>query len=186
MTWLGLHQVPFFELEKPREFRPKCLVFIICSTSGIHSLLASPAWMRYDAEFFYASVMTDIEKNLCDGKRRKTLRGVHLYLANAPTHNAKRSRQEISRTKATRVVHPAYSHDAAPSDFLSFGCLKAEMAGFTANSAAGILSEIGRVFQEMSEETLMALYGEWITRLKWITDHKGECYHAEENKCSTL
>jgi hypothetical protein len=41
-------------------------------------------------------------------------------------------------------VDPAYYPGAAPSDFFSFGCLKGEMAGFTANLLAGILSEIRR------------------------------------------
>jgi hypothetical protein len=77
--------------------------------------------MRYDAEFFYVSVLTDLERNICDGKRRKTLRGFSLHLENAPARNAKRSRQQMSRTKTTWVVHPAYSPDAAPSDFFLFG-----------------------------------------------------------------
>jgi hypothetical protein len=46
-------------------------------------------------------------------------------------------------------VHPAHSPDAVPSDFFLFGYLKGEMAGFTANSPAGILSEIRRIFQEI-------------------------------------
>jgi hypothetical protein len=43
------------------------------------------------------------------------------------------------------------SLDATPSDFFSFGDLKAEMAGFTANSRADILFETRRIFQEISE-----------------------------------
>jgi hypothetical protein len=43
--------------------------------------------------------------------------------------------------------------------------LKGEMAGFTANSPANILSEIRRFFQEISKETFVALYDEWTTRL---------------------
>jgi hypothetical protein len=127
----------------------KYLVSIIWLTSGIHNLLTLPAGMRYDAGFFCASVLPDIERNLCGGKRRKMLRGVYLYLDNASAHNTKRSRQEIARTKATRLVHPAYSLDAVSSDFFLLGYLNGEMAGFTANSFADILSEIRRIFQEI-------------------------------------
>jgi hypothetical protein len=52
------------------------------------------------------------------------LRGVDLDLDNAPTPNAKCSRQEIAGTK---VVHPASSTDASSSDFFLFGSLKGEM-----------------------------------------------------------
>jgi hypothetical protein len=67
-------------------------------------------------------------------------------------------------------VHPAYSPDAAPSDFFEFGYLKSEMAGFTANSPADIFSEIHRIFQEISKETLSAVYDKCITRLEWTTE----------------
>jgi hypothetical protein len=136
---------------------------MVWSTFGIHNLLALPAGMPYDAEFFCASVLPHIERNLCDGKHGKTLRGVYLHLDNAPAHNRKRSRQEIARTKATEAVHPVYSRDAVPSDFFLFGFMKGEMAGFTAKPPADILYEIHRIFQEISKETLMPVYGKWIT-----------------------
>jgi hypothetical protein len=60
-----------------------------------------------------------------------------------------------------------------------FGYLKGEMAGFTANSLAGILSEIRPIFQEISRETLMAVHDEWITWLECRTKHKGEHYQIE-------
>jgi hypothetical protein len=121
--------------------------------------------MRYDVEFFCASVLLDIDWNLYEGKRRRALRGVCLHLDSAPAHNPKRS-QEITRTKTTRVVHPAHSHDISVNGFFLFGCLHGEMAGFTANSPADILSEIGRIFCEISKETLAAVYHEWITLLE--------------------
>jgi hypothetical protein len=129
-------------------------------TSGIHSHLPLPAGGRYDAEFFFASVLPDIERNLCDGKHKKTLRGASFHLDNAPAHNAKRSRQEIARMKASRVVHPVYSPDIATSDFSLFGHLRGEMADFTAISPANILSEIHRIFQEFPKETLVGVYDE--------------------------
>jgi hypothetical protein len=53
------------------------------------------------------------------------------------------------------------------------------MAGFTEKSPADIFSEIRRIFQEISKETLLAAHDEWITRLEWITEHKGEYYQKE-------
>jgi transposase len=155
----------------------KCHISIIWSTSGIHNLLALPAGVRYDAEFFCAFVLPDIERTLWDGKHRRTLRSVYLHLDSAPADNIKRSRHEITRTKVSRVVHLAYSPDVAPSNFFLFGHLKGDMVGFTSNSPADILSEIHRPFQEIPKETLVAVYDEWITRLEWITEHKGEYYH---------
>jgi hypothetical protein len=83
---------------------------------------------------------------------------VSLHLDNAPSHNGKQSRQEIVPAKATRVVHPAYFPDSAPIDFFMLGYLKGEMAGFTANSPADILSQIRRIFQEISQATFVAVH----------------------------
>jgi hypothetical protein len=110
----------------------------------------SSCFVCRDEEVFPVSVLSDIERNLCDGKRRKTLRGIYIHLDNALAHNVKRSQQEISRTQATSVVHPVYFPDAALSDFFLFAYLKDEMAGVTANSPADILSDIHRIFQEIS------------------------------------
>jgi hypothetical protein len=52
------------------------LISIIWSTSGLHSLLALPSGVRYNAEFFCASVPSDIKRNLCDGMHKKMLRDV--------------------------------------------------------------------------------------------------------------
>jgi hypothetical protein len=141
--------------------------------------------MWYDTELFYASVLPDIERNLCDGKRRKTLRGICLHLDNVLPHNTARSQQEIARTKTAMVMHPDHSPNSEPSGFL-FDDLKSEMIGFTANSPADIPSEIHQIFQEISKETILAVYDEWITLLEWITEHKGDYDHMESNKSSAL
>jgi hypothetical protein len=164
----------------------KCRISIIWSTSGIHSVLALPARTPCEAGFFYASVLPDIERNLRDGRPKKALPRVYLHLDNAPAHNAKRPRQEIARTKATRVVNPAYLPDTAPNDFFLFGYLKGKIAGFTANSSADILFEIRRIFQAILKETLVAAYDEWITRFEWITEHNEDYYRTGEKKSSTL
>jgi hypothetical protein len=135
--------------------------------------------MQYNAEFFCPSVLPDTKRNLWDGKHRKMLRVVQLHMDNAPSHNAKRPRYEIARTKITRSVHSTYSPDATPSDFFFVGCLKSEMEGFTVNSHLDILAEISRIFQEISKKTLMAVDDKWITQLEWITEHRREYHHME-------
>jgi hypothetical protein len=118
------------------------------------SLLALPAGVRYNPEFFCASVLPDIERNRCYGKRRKTLRGTCLHPDNAPAHNIKRPPQEIAGTKANQVAHPIHSLDGAPSDFFLLGHLRGEMAGFTASSAEDIPSVLRRIFEDSQRRFL--------------------------------
>jgi hypothetical protein len=127
------------------------------SMSAIHSLLALRVGVRYDTKTICASVFPDIERNLCDGKRRKRFRGLYLPLDNAPPHNAKRPRQEIARTKAKRATDPAHSPDGAPSDFFLFGNLKPEMTESTASSGEHILSKIRGIFETIPKEITTAV-----------------------------
>jgi hypothetical protein len=157
---LGLYQGRLFPVEKHRRFRPERHGFHYLVYVRHPQFLALLAKMRYDADFSCAFVLSDIESNLCDGKRPKTLRGVYLHLDNAPAYNAKKSRQAVARSKTTSAVHLAYPLGAAPCDFAFFGYLEGEMAGSVANSPPNILSEIRRVFQEISKETLVTVYDE--------------------------
>jgi hypothetical protein len=56
------------------------------------------------------------------------------------------------------------------------------MGGFTANSPEDVLSEIRRIVAEVPEETLAALYNEWIPRLEWIIERKGKYYQTDQQK----
>jgi hypothetical protein len=151
-----------FRFGKHRKFRRKM--------PGSHYLVdvkhpQSPCFACRDAVqcgvlLCICSALPDIERSLCDGKRREALRGVYLHLNDTPIHSAKRSQKEIARTKATRDVHLDYSPDATSNHFFLFGYLKGEMGGFTVNSPANILSEIRWIFQKISKETLAAVYDE--------------------------
>jgi hypothetical protein len=102
----------------------------------------------------------------------ESLRGIRLHLDNPQADNTKRSRQEIARTRATKVVHLRYSPDDAPSDFFMFDRLNRGITGFTASSPDDILSEIGRILAEIPQDVLAVLYNEWFTKIEWIIKHK--------------
>jgi hypothetical protein len=178
--WLGSLRGILFRLELQGKFRRKSAWFPLFGRRPVfHNLLTLSAGVRYDAEFFCTSILPDLEKNICEGTRIKTLRGIYLHLGNAPAHDAKRSRQEIARTKTMKVVHPAYSLDIASSDFFLFGHLTREMVGFTTSSPEDILSAIRRIFVEILKETVAAGSNKWIARFRWIIEHKGEDYQTD-------
>jgi hypothetical protein len=116
--------------------------------SGIHSLLVQDKVLLR----IFSSRSREV---LCDEGCQKTVRD-----------NARQSRQEFARRKATTVTHPAYSPVVALSEFCLFGHLKREMSGFTGSSPKDIVSEI-------PTETRVAVYNNWIARLEWIIEHRG-------------
>jgi hypothetical protein len=104
----------------------KCMISIIWSISGIHSLFALTKGMKYKYNFqsFCQHVFLDIQQNICSLSRRKALNDIILHLSNASAHNSRLSSEIIEFAKVQRLPHPHYSSDQAPSDFFLFGFLK--------------------------------------------------------------
>jgi hypothetical protein len=134
----------------------KYLVSIIWLASGIHTLHALPTGMRYDAAFFCACVLPDIERNLSDGKRKKMLRGVYLHLDNAAVHKTKHPRQENARTKASRVVHLTYCPAVVQHGQVSFSLsvtrrvlLGRRLAQGTNMTVSGCHTKVGQQHQAL-------------------------------------
>jgi hypothetical protein len=54
----------------------KCIISIIWSISGIHSLHALTKGKKYNSECFCQHVIPDIQQNICSSSRRKTLKRI--------------------------------------------------------------------------------------------------------------
>jgi hypothetical protein len=105
----------------------KCLILVIWSVNGIHSLLDVPKGTTYNSIFFCDVVVSDLLENVCTHSRRQTLKRVWVHVDNACLHNSKKSNECLAKFHARRVPHPIYSPYFAPSDFFIFGTVKTEM-----------------------------------------------------------
>jgi hypothetical protein len=66
----------------------KCLISIIWSPMGIHSLLELLSGNRCNSHFFGDEVLPDLKAHLTADSRRKALQGDFVHLNNAPAYNA--------------------------------------------------------------------------------------------------
>jgi hypothetical protein len=72
-----------FYFEHPHDSDYDVAGFHCLVDPGVQGLQALVPDLRHDAELFYACALRDIQTNLSDSKRRKTLRGVCLI---SPMH----------------------------------------------------------------------------------------------------
>jgi hypothetical protein len=154
----------------------KCLISVIWSVNGIHSLLDVPKGMTYNSTFFCQSVVIDLIRNLGAHSRRRTLKGLFVHLDNARPHNSRESCECLKDFRATRIPQPAYSPDLAPSDFFLFGYLKLKLQGRTVQSRQGLILAIREVMGEISREKLISVYANWQHRLRWVIENGGEYF----------
>jgi transposase len=155
----------------------KCLISILWSVNGIHSLLDIPKGESYNSAFFCNAVIPSLVENICSQSRRKSLRGLYLHLDNARPHNSRESNECLKATKAKRIIHPAYSPDLAPSDFFLFGFLKQEIQGLILPDRESLKSAIIEIFSKIDRNMLISAFQDWMTRLQWVITNKGEYYN---------
>jgi hypothetical protein len=146
----------------------KCLISAIWSVNGIHSLLDVPKGTTYNSTFFCQSVLPGLIRKLGEHSRRRTLKGLFVHLDNARPHNSRESSQCLKDFHPTRMPHPAYSPDLAPSDFFLFGYLKAKLQG-----RHGLIFAIREIMAEVSRDTLISVCATWQDRLRWVIENGG-------------
>jgi hypothetical protein len=84
----------------------KCMISIIWSFSGIHSLLALTKDMKYNSQYLSQHIIPDIRQTIRSSIRITIVNGVFLHRDNARTHNSQLSSEKIESGKAQKVLHP--------------------------------------------------------------------------------
>jgi hypothetical protein len=102
----------------------KCLICVLWSVDGIHSLVDIPKGELCNSSFFCSVIVPGLVEDICSGSRRGSLKGSYVNLGNARPHNSRQSNDCLRGTKAQRMPQPAYSPDLAPSSFFLFGFVK--------------------------------------------------------------
>jgi transposase len=130
--------------------------------------------MKYNSQYFSQHVIPDIQQSVCSSSIRKPLKRMLLHLDNALARNSRRASEEIESPKAQRLLHPPYSPDRAPSDFVLFGYLKEKLRGTSFTTSNDLIFAIGQLFSEIPEIELKNVFTNWITRLSWVMRKGGE------------
>jgi hypothetical protein len=83
----------------------KCMISIIWSISGIHSLLALTKDVKYkfNSQYLCQYGIPDIQQRMCSSSHTQPLKRILLHLNNASTHNSRLSSEKMESAKAQRV-----------------------------------------------------------------------------------
>lgn len=78
---------------------------------------------------YYANILEQLKEAIKEKRRGKLTKGVILLDDNAPVHRAAVALDALHRLQWSRLNHPPYSPDLAPSDFRVFPDLKKTLKG---------------------------------------------------------
>jgi hypothetical protein len=84
------------------------------------------------------------------------------------------SRDYIGLNRMNQTPHPPYPPDLAPSDFFLFGYVKGKLMGYRAETPSEHFVRIRAILAEIPQETLNAVFLEWMERLQKCAQVDGE------------
>jgi hypothetical protein len=137
---------------KPEIDAEKCLIFVIWSVNGIHSLVDVSKGESYNSALFCDVVVPSLISDIRSRSRRKSLKGLDIHLDNACPHNSPQSIDCLQAHKARRMAQRASSPDLAPSDFFLSGYLQQKLQEVQIPDWKRLKSEIIRIFGEVGPD----------------------------------
>jgi hypothetical protein len=154
-----------------------CLISIIWSVNGIHSLLNVSKYIVDNSTFFYDSVVSDLVESTCAHNRRKTLKCIKVYFDDACPHNSKKFTEYLEQFRVRGVPHPDYRLNLAPNYFFSFGDMKSKLSCLAIRSRENLICEIRRIFEEIPKAIFIPVYASWIKWFKLVIKNDGDYFH---------
>jgi hypothetical protein len=133
-----------------------------------------PKGAHFDATYFRDNILDEINCIGPTGNAEDHRRSLVLLFDNTKQHIARCIHVYFCENGMTRVLHPAFLPDLAPSDFYLFGKLKNVMKGYAFENenklSLGIMSEVSKI----SCEELEAAFDKWLLRLDRCININGE------------
>ena len=158
-------------VEKRHIASKKTMISVSFSPVGLFKITALPKNQNFNKAFYVDNVLSDLHNYLGGNKRSNVSKNVVLHTNNAPSH---RVDDELHNLGINRLVHPPYTPDLAPCDFFLFGYIKMRLEGRSYDNADNIVQEVTNIMLNISQETYLRVFQEWIRRLKACVDTKGE------------
>jgi len=129
------------ELPKIPNNRKKIMATVFWDSQGILLLDVLPSGQTVTSQY-YADLLCKLREEIKNKRRGKLAKGVIMLDDNARVHTAKTVQEQLRKFKWTRLDHPPYSPDLAPSDFYLFKFLKNFLKGTNFTEKEELESEI--------------------------------------------
>ena len=160
-------------LRANRQVADKKMMFVVFfSTDGIKFADFLPQGETINATYFRGVV--DHIAQTTSGPRTQP---VWVHMDNAASHRAKSIVQRLRDHSLTRLPHPAYSPDLAPSDFYLFGHLKQALGATRFTSAEELKEAVLSQVQKIRPSEIRRVYNHWVRRLQMCQEEGGDYVH---------
>jgi len=106
----------------------KIMLTVLFSRMGILVVDFLPEGQNFNSEYMTSTIIPKLVAKIKETSTTKISYKWFIHLDNSPVHNSKLTITSIENSGFTRLPHPPYSPDLAPSDFSLFGYLKNQLS----------------------------------------------------------
>jgi hypothetical protein len=135
------------------------MLTIFWNPNALHLIDAMPKREKYTTRCYVSNVLTSTCQRLISARKCKFV----IQADNSPPHTANAVLDFVWQRKVRFTPHPPYSRDIAPSGFLFFGNFKHELRDSRFQTNEEFLVEIRKFVGEISPETLLDVFHDWIS-----------------------
>ena len=185
-SWFFLHNEQpsqWLPIGSPRPVAPcrtiaskKILVTIVWGINGVYVLDFLPESMTMTADYFQENVISKAKDKIEEISQRPLANTFYFHCDNARVHTAKATTTHLGKCGFTKMMHPPYSPDLAPSDFFLFGTLKHELKGWIFQNKEQLETGIQRALHKIGPDVWKNVFSHWIHRLRVVESGLGDYF----------
>ena len=151
----------------------KIMLTVLFSKKEILLVDFLPEGQKFNSTHMTSVILPALETKIKTTCPKKGVQGWFIHLDNARPHNSRKTSKWISDTGMTRLPHPPYSPDLAPSDFALFGYLKTHLRTVECNDPTDLRREVTKFLMTLPSNWFQLVWDKWLERLQWVHENHG-------------
>jgi transposase len=149
---------------------PTVMSTIACNTEGLQFVHVLAKGATCDTYCYCEDILSEI-LSACPVRSNGRL---VVHAGNAGPHSSKRTREFMEENNTKRALHPPFSPDLAPFDFLLFGYIKRTLQGIEFTEKDDLLAKIREIVKGTSGTALKVVFIQWEKRMQICTDAESQ------------
>jgi histone-lysine N-methyltransferase SETMAR len=142
----------------------KLLVTIFWSVDGFDLVEIMPPSGTFNSEYFCAEILTPLFASVPRSLNFPRL----IHFDNARPHVSKRTSEFIKSKRFTKLPHPPFSPDLAPTDFYLLGLVKERLKKQGLVTSGSLEDQIWSILKTISKEELKRVFDSWVDRVRQV------------------
>jgi [histone H3]-lysine36 N-dimethyltransferase SETMAR len=185
-TWVYVRNYPSEMWGKRNETTPvrvkrsrgdeKVMLTVLFSRREILLIDFLPIGQKFNSQYMTTTILPNLISKIKENCPRKGAHGWFLHLDNSPVHNCQVTTTAIENSGFSRLPHPPYSPDLAPSDFSLFGYLNTHLRSKFCSDIDELKQVVVDFLTNLPTNWLESVFDEWVKRLKWVIENQGQYY----------